>query len=89
MKVLAQKYVEKNSKRDGKKTGSKTFSKSCPKQAKRTPFYRVKKTSCWAQFSYQTDYRSTARSFGQRSYFKSLWLPVDRPADRTQVLTCQ
>jgi len=47
MKVLAQKHVKKNPKRDGK-TGSKTSPKSYLKLAKRTPFYRPQKTSCWA-----------------------------------------
>ena len=40
MEVLAQKHVEKNSKRDGK-TGSKTSPKPCVKLAKTAPFYRV------------------------------------------------
>jgi len=46
MKVLAQKQVEKNPKKM-KKAGSKTFPKSYRKLAKRTPFYRVQKYSCW------------------------------------------
>jgi len=33
-----------------KKTGSKTSLKSYPKLVKRTPFYRVQKTSRWDQF---------------------------------------
>jgi len=41
--------------REAEKTGSKTSPKSCPKLAKRTPFYKVQKTSRRAQFFGQTD----------------------------------
>ena len=63
------------------KTGSKTSPISYAKLAKRTPFYRVQKTSRWAQFSGQTGLPVLT---DQRSFFRSLWLPVDRPVDRAR-----
>ena len=77
MKVLARKYVEKNSKRD-EKIGFKTSLKSCAKLAKRTPFYRVQKLAIGLSFLA----KMTRRSTGQRSFFRPLGLPVDRSVDR-------
>jgi len=71
------------------KTGSKTSPKSYRKLAKIGLFYRVTKTSCWGKNPGQMTYRSTDRSIGQRSFFRLLGLPVDRPINYTQVLTCR
>ena len=71
------------------KTGSKTSPKSYRKLAKIGLFYRVTKTSCWGKNPGQMTYRSTDRSIGQRSFFRLLGLPVDRPVDYTQVSTCR
>ena len=54
MKVLAQKYMEKDHKRD-RKNWLKNFSKILCKTGQENPFYRVQKTSRWAQFSGQTE----------------------------------